>query len=366
MADQVVSGLPARVLMTVDRVGGVWRYGVDLARGLEANGVACLLVGFGPRVDGAADREIVWTGEPLDWLVRHEAELDGIPARLGAIARDWRADLLHLNLPSQAAGLPPDPPVVAVSHSCVPSWWQAVRGAALPPEWAWQQHCNRRGLDRADAVLTPSQSHADALLRLYGPIDGLRVVRNATVATFRAAPKQAFVLAAGRWWDEGKNAAMLDRAAAAANWPIRMAGSLAGPDGQTVSLDHATALGDLAADALTALMRSCGIFASASRYEPFGLAVLEAAVQQAALVLSDIPTFRELWQGAALFVPPDDARGFADAINRLAADPTLRRRLGHAAGLRAAGLQPRHQLLGVLAAYADAMARHPRASGRAG
>ena len=37
-------------------------------------------------------------------------------------------------------------------------------------------------------------------------------------------------------------------------------------------------------------------------YEPFGLAVLEAAQAGCALVLSDIPTFRELWDGAALFV----------------------------------------------------------------
>ena len=38
------------------------------------------------------------------------------------------------------------------------------------------------------------------------------------------------------------------------------------------------------------------------RFEPFGLAVLEAARAGCALVLSDIATFRELWDGAALFV----------------------------------------------------------------
>jgi glycosyltransferase involved in cell wall biosynthesis len=39
-----------------------------------------------------------------------------------------------------------------------------------------------------------------------------------------------------------------------------------------------------------------------ARYEPFGLAVLEAAQAGMALVLSNTPGFRELWDGAALFV----------------------------------------------------------------
>ena len=52
----------------------------------------------------------------------------------------------------------------------------------------------------------------------------------------------------------------------------------------------------------TAILPTRPIFVSVSRYEPFGLAVLEAAHAGCALVLSDIPTFRELWQGAASFV----------------------------------------------------------------
>ncbi len=49
------------------------------------------------------------------------------------------------------------------------------------------------------------------------------------------------------------------------------------------------------------------IFVSTSLYEPFGLAVLEAAQAGCPLVLSDIATFRELWDGAAIFFPPGDA-----------------------------------------------------------
>ena len=63
------------------------------------------------------------------------------------------------------------------------------------------------------------------------------------------------------------------------------------------------------------------IFVSVARYEPFGLAVLEAAQAGCALVLSDIPTFRELWGGAALFVPANDDRALVSHVERLANEP---------------------------------------------
>jgi glycosyltransferase involved in cell wall biosynthesis len=65
------------------------------------------------------------------------------------------------------------------------------------------------------------------------------------------------------------------------------------------------------------------------------LAVLEAALCGAALVLADIPTFRELWEGAAQFVPADDPVAWARAINALAAEPAQICALGARAQERA-------------------------------
>ncbi len=349
---------PLRILITVDAVGGVWRYAADLAQGLTRRGAACLLVGMGPRGDAGSppgSPDLVWIDQPLDWLVEDEAALDNIPSTLSALAREWRADLLHLNLPSQAVGLPEDLPVLVASHSCVPSWWEAVRGTALPPAWQWQHRRNRRGLDRAAGVLVPSASHAAALERIYGPMQNLHVVHNATTSAGSDTEKQPFVLAAGRWWDEGKNAAALDQAARCCAWPVVMAGSLAAPDGQVVELRHAHAPGAVPSETLQAMMRDAAIFVAPSRYEPFGLAVLEAATCRAALVLSDIPTFREIWEGAAIFVPANEADGFAAAINRLATDAPMRRTLGRKAARIAATLSPARQLDGVMAAYAEVL-----------
>ena len=94
--------------------------------------------------------------------------------------------------------------------------------------------------------------------------------------------------------------------------------------------------------------------------------MLEAAARGAALVLSDIPTFRELWNEAALFVRADDAEGFAAAINRLADDATLRHRLGELARARADSFTPDRQVDQVRQVYAAALAAHAPAMATAG
>jgi glycogen synthase len=63
--------------------------------------------------------------------------------------------------------------------------------------------------------------------------------------------------------------------------------------------------------------------------------VLEAAQAGMALVQSDIPTFRELWSGAAQFVDPGDPRGLAVELRRLLDDVEECARLGAAARERA-------------------------------
>jgi glycosyltransferase involved in cell wall biosynthesis len=62
--------------------------------------------------------------------------------------------------------------------------------------------------------------------------------------------------------------------------------------------------------------------------------VLEAAQAGCALVLSDIPTFRELWDGAAIFVPADDDEAFARSLDLLLRDSQMRYRRGRAAKAR--------------------------------
>ncbi|HYZ22967.1 MAG TPA: glycosyltransferase family 1 protein, partial [Rhodopila sp.] len=55
---------------------------------------------------------------------------------------------------------------------------------------------------------------------------------------------------------------------------------------------------------------------------------------------SDIPTFRELWDDAAIFVPPEDPVALANALRHALQDSTEYARLGTLARNRAACFDP--------------------------
>uniref|UniRef100_UPI003F1F908B glycosyltransferase n=1 Tax=Rhizobium sp. F40D2 TaxID=3453141 RepID=UPI003F1F908B len=347
--------------MTLDAVGGVWRYAMDLGAGLRRQGMEIVFAGLGPAPsvtqagEAKALGQLVWLDAPLDWMAASRAEIAAAPAEISRVAKDYGVDLLHLNLPSQAAGIETPLPVLVVSHSCVVTWFAAVRRTPVPPDWAWQRDANREGFDRADAVLAPSMSHADALQAAYGPLPRLRVVHNASRVGSDPRPKKIFVFAAGRWWDEGKNGAVLDRAAAVMPLPVVMAGSCSGPNGQRQQLNDADDRGPLPYPKTIALMQRAQIVVSPSIYEPFGLTALEAARCGAALVLSDIPTYRELWDGCARFFDPHDPKALAAACMRIGEDEKLRTELMVKSLERSRAFSLERQAASMLETYARLM-----------
>jgi glycosyltransferase involved in cell wall biosynthesis len=109
---------------------------------------------------------------------------------------------------------------------------------------------------------------------------------------------------------------------------VKVAGS-SGTSGALVRL------GRLAPAAIAAQLSHASIFCLPARYEPFGLSALEAALSGCALVLGDIPSLREVWGDAALFVPPNDSDLLAAALQQLIDDPNLRANLAKRAFARA-------------------------------
>ena len=81
-------------------------------------------------------------------------------------------------------------------------------------------------------------------------------------------------------------------------------------------------------------MARASIYAMPARYEPFGLSILEAGLSGCALVLGDIPSLREHWEGAAVFVAPDDRDALRSAIARLIDNPGRLAELGRRARVR--------------------------------
>jgi glycosyltransferase involved in cell wall biosynthesis len=81
---------------------------------------------------------------------------------------------------------------------------------------------------------------------------------------------------------------------------------------------------------LPAVYRAASAFAFPSLSEGFGLPALEALAAGLPSVVSDIPVLAEVTGGAALLVPPQDVRAWADALTALMHDSALRARVATA------------------------------------
>lgn len=352
------------VLMTGDAVGGVWHYVIDLAKSLCARGVTVTVAVLGPppspdQVRGVEGFRVVTMDLPLDWTATSRSEVLKAGASLARLATSIGADIVHLHSPALAAGGHYKMPVVAVCHSCVATWWHACGKGPLPVDLAWRRDLAAQGAGRADALLAPTAAFAAETARVYDLPEAPLVIHNGRRARASASSSVAIgpdVFAAGRLWDRAKGMDALDGVAARLSLPVFVAGSTQSPQGKHVVFQHLRLLGHLDEDAIVARLKSRPIFVSLARYEPFGLAVLEAAQAGCALVLADIPTFRELWNDVALFVDPGDSFAVAQVIETLVHHAEGRERFGARARARSTRYSVEAVTDGVLAVFHDLLA----------
>jgi len=347
----------SRILITTDAIGGVWTYSGTLARALTRRGVHVLLVTLGPaptepqlaELRKLPNVEVEITDFALEWMDPQGDDVERTRRGLAKIAQRANPDIVHLNSYREALCHWPSP-VLVMAHSCVRSWWLACRGEQ-PTEAHWLTYISyvEAALAAADMWIAPSKAFRDNIQLLYAPSQPGHVIHNGIDTTPRVLSKESFVLAAGRLWDEAKNVATLLAAADNIEWPLKLAGS--GRLSGSASRVNVEALGDVPRGELLSLMGRAPIFVAPAVYEPFGLSVLEAAAAGCALILSDIPTFRELWSDAAMFVEPRNASQLADALQRVCGDAPRRAELQRAAILRAARYSAAIMLDGHCQAY---------------
>jgi glycogen(starch) synthase len=333
-----------KVLMTADSVGGVWTYALQLVAELCKSDIEVTLVVMGgkPSPDqareaaGLPNLSLIGTDFRLEWMQDPEADLQLAGELLLELEAEQRPDIVHLNGFAHAS-LPFAAPVLVVAHSDVSSWWEACRDTPLPTAWADYEARLAAGIAAADMVVAPTESYLRALISHHGAPRAHRVIPNGRdPAAFASMPKRAMALAAGRLWDDAKNIATLCKAAEGLSWPVLIAGDTISPEGGVISTPaNVVCLGRLAPQDVSARMAESALFVAPARYEPFGLAILEAALSGCALVLGDIPTLREIWGDAALFVDPDNAEGLRDTIEALLFDTERSAALGQRARSRA-------------------------------
>ncbi|MBX3161779.1 MAG: glycosyltransferase family 4 protein [Deltaproteobacteria bacterium] len=354
--------------MTADTLGGVWIYASELIGALAEHDVRVTLATMGAPMSPGQKRamsrlrglNVLESTYALEWMPLAWPDVDAAGDWLLHIAQRVRPDLVHVNGFAHAA-LPFGVPVVCAAHSCVFTWHRAVKGRDPGPEWNEYRRRAHEGITRAAVVVAPTIALLRDVFAAYEVTgaDGRVIPNGRALPSARNVEKQPLVFAAGRVWDEAKGLATLAACAPHVPWPISVAGPTRPPPGIAAPPPPSNVhlLGELTPDEVAGWMARASVYALPARYEPFGLSVLEAAISGCALILGDIPSLRELWEGAATFVPPGDADSLAHAISAMTQDPLRLGAWGASARARSRGMTPTRMGAAYGALYAELCAQ---------
>ena len=318
------------ILITADTIGGVWTYTQELATGLVRRGHRVTLVSFG---DMPQPEQLGWmanlpirywpTAFRLEWMQDSEQDIEESSHYLQRIIDEVNPDILHFNQYCYGS-LRTNVPKIVVAHSDVISWWVGVYGRE-PDDTGWTRGYREtvlRGLRGADLVIAPSGWMLDVIRTYYLRPRFAKVVYNGRSPELFSpnAKKKNFVLTVGRLWDAAKQSSLLSERHCGV--PVRIVGSVREPGkSDERSQDNAESCVSATPEELRTLFAEAPIYAATSRYEPFGLAPVEAAFSRCALVANDIPVFHELWGDAACYFRQNDPDELGNAIRRLSEDP---------------------------------------------
>jgi glycosyltransferase involved in cell wall biosynthesis len=348
--------------MTADTVGGVWTYALELTRALQPYAVEVLLAVMGPPLSDAqttaarsiSNLNLFKSNYKLEWMPDCWSDVKHAGDWLLHLENRLQPDLVHLNGYAHAS-LPWNSPTLVAGHSCVYSWWQAVKDGAPPVEWQHYKTEVTNGLAAAELVVAPSAAMMQALKVHYGPLANTRVIPNGrNPADFTARSKRKFILSAGRLWDDAKNIDRLVNIACGLPWPVLVAGDL--QDRPHPRQCHW--LGALSEAELRRWFAAASVYALPALYEPFGYTPLEAALSGCALVLGDIDSLREVWCDAAVFVDPKDSHALRTALIELIENPLHRQEMSERARKTALKFTSDRMGRNYFAAYVELLEAH--------
>jgi glycogen synthase len=342
------------VLVTTDTMSGAWTYTRELVTGLVTRGVGVTLVSFGeiPLPEQTTWMDLLHgleyrpTAFRLEWMDDAPQDLPESSEFLANLVREIQPDLLHLHQFCHG-NLPVDVPRVVMAHGDLISWTEAVQGCTpRPSRWLkWYRDTVVRGIAAADAVVTPSAWMLDTLRATYiRPRRGVVIYPGRNPIFFNPyVSKDDSVLSVGRLLDAGKQVFLLTQHAQP--FPVCIVGA-----DQTVPVPRIPIRADVKVSTdqssvairgaqteaqLRALYSRAAVYAATARYEPLGIAPLDAAFSRCAIVANDIPSFREVWGNAALYFRTNDANSLAETLRQLDADRDLRRSYADRAYTRA-------------------------------
>jgi alpha-maltose-1-phosphate synthase len=209
--------------------------------------------------------------------------------------------------------------------------WVDVEGRALERLYAWE----RRLFGEARHVFTMGRPAAESVTSFYGvPEERVSVVGGGVafdqLPERSSRPREPLVLYVGRDWRRKGGDRLVEafRRLRAARPDARLA--IVGTE-EPFGEPGVEVLGRVTdRDALADLYACASVYCLPSRFEPYGLSVLEAMGHELPCVVTSVGALPEIVLDGetGLVVSPDDANGLAAALHRLLDDPGYARRLG--------------------------------------
>jgi glycogen synthase len=359
MAERL-SGSPC-VMVTVEPPGAVWPHVDTLVRELSALGVEVAVASITPlrpgqRMEyaGLPGVELLVCPTPASTPAEHLERRAAIADWLLAVEEMLNPDVVHLT-GYLHAGLPWCGKLLVAGHPGA----GAAYGRLDVDQRRVCRAAFQHGLRGADLVVTPTDTMLGALRRNFGVVHGRVIREGRDPARFVPGIKEPVILSVGGLRDEAARVSPIERAAPNLPWPVVVAGEQLDVDGRPVRLEGVSSLGRLHLSQLMPWFNRASVFVANSA-EGAGAWVPEAALSGCALVLGDTAALRELWSGAALFVPAGDAESFASGLRTLLADRRLREAMGFAARRRAMRQPARVMAEAYLGTYRGLMASRAR------
>ncbi|HTD07958.1 MAG TPA: glycosyltransferase family 1 protein [Solirubrobacteraceae bacterium] len=233
-------------------------------------------------------------------------------------------DLIHYLHPAAPAFSPGCPVVVNMLDAI--GW--AVPGYRLPQPYEWLE---RRAVGRVDLVLTLSESARADIERLLG------VSRAKIRITYLGAPaldpepssKEPYFLFVGGTEKRKNLGAVLQAFSSFEGFELRVVGAHTASPVHDARREQTGVrwLGHVSEGELVKLYRQATALVFPSRYEGFGLPLLEAMARRTPVIAANGSSIPEVTRGAAILVDPDDIEALRDAMRRVADDEALREEL---------------------------------------
>jgi rhamnosyl/mannosyltransferase len=342
-------------------LGGIEKHLRDLALGLPSYGIEVAVVACSQE----RHTRLIQDGPTKVVLLAKHFQISSAPVSLAMpfVLRRLEPDLVHVHLPyppGELAALVSGRPAVCTYHS--PVVRQRVLGTLTAPI--------TRALLRKTRKIVVSNPRIAVKLGDQG-LDSKTVVIPFGVDLQRFRPPDRHedhdhthtrLLFLGRFRYYKGLPVLLQALSRVPSVTLTLAGD--GPDRQRLELlvealsiqERVAFVGNVPEDELPSLYRSHDIFVLPSDRpsETFGIAMLEAMACGLPCISTELSTgtsWLNLNGTTGLVVPPGDAAALADAMQQLAADGELRRRMGTAARRRAEEFPAEAMLLATAELY---------------